>query len=292
MSVIREFDPWRSPLCTCPPKYSLSPYTGCGHHCLYCYASSYIKDFYRVRVKKNILSRLKRDLRKIDKRKVISMSNSSDPYTPPEEHLGVTRKVLKTLISAGCKVLIVTKSDLVLRDLDIIRRGKVSVSITVTTLDEKLAKIIEPRAPAPSRRIKALAELTRNSIPVSARIDPIIPYINDYEESIKRLVSRLSEAGVLHVVTSTYKARPDSLKRLESSFLNLKSKLKTLYRIRGEKLCGYWYLNRRLREDIIKTVRDVVLAYGMTFASCREGLSYLNTAICDGSHLIDLIKAR
>jgi len=286
MSVIREFDPWKSPLCTCPPKYSLSPYTGCGHACIYCYASSYIRNFYKVRPKKNLLVRIKRDLRKIDKNKVISIANSSDPYTPPEAELKLTRDVLKILISAGCKILLVTKSDLVLRDLGIIKRGEVSVSITVTTLNERLAKVLEPGAPSPERRIKAIRILSREGVGVSVRVDPIIPLINDDFRELEKLIAELSKAGAKHLVTSTYKAKPDSLARIVRAFPDHAQKFRELYLNEGERISGYWYLKKPRRLDLIKEIRSIAFSYGLTFASCREGFGYLNTAVCDGSHLI------
>ena len=287
MSVIREFDPWKNPLCTCPPKYSLSPYTGCGHSCIYCYASSYIRNFYKVRPKKNLLTRIKKDLRKIDRNKVISIANSSDPYTPPETELKLTREVLKILVPAGCKILLVTKSDLVLRDLDIIKRGKVSVSITITTLDKRLAKILEPGAPPPDRRIKAIRVLSKEGIGVSVRVDPIIPLINDDFKEIEKLVEEVSKAGAKHLITSTYKAKPDSLARIIKAFPDYAQKFKELYLNEGERISGYWYLKNEKRLSTIKEMRNIALAHGLTFASCREGFGYLNTAVCDGSHLIN-----
>ena len=167
--LIAKFDPWNNPLCTCPPKYSLSPYTGCGHHCLYCYITSYIRDGFKPRAKKDALNRLIRDIRKIDRDLPVSMSNSSDPYPPIESRLGLTASILKILVEAGIKVQIITKSSLLLRDLDMIRRGNVSVSITITTLSNQLAKVLEPAAPPPNERLKTINILTRAGIPCSAR---------------------------------------------------------------------------------------------------------------------------
>jgi DNA repair photolyase len=78
--IIRPFDPWQSPLCTCPFKYTVNPYTGCGHGCLYCYASSYIKDFFRPRPKENILINVRKDLQSLPKGSVVELSASSDPF--------------------------------------------------------------------------------------------------------------------------------------------------------------------------------------------------------------------
>ncbi|MEM2348008.1 MAG: hypothetical protein QW267_06980, partial [Sulfolobales archaeon] len=101
LRVVRMFDPWGSKLCTCPLKYNLNPYTGCSHGCIYCYARTYIKDFNRPRVKEKLLINIAADLSKIPANMLITMSNSSDPYTPPEGRLAVTREVLKKVLGRG-----------------------------------------------------------------------------------------------------------------------------------------------------------------------------------------------
>ncbi len=98
LSVVRPFDPWQNPLCTCPFKYGLNPYTGCGHGCLYCYITSYIPNAFNPRPKEGLLEKVRRDLEKIPRGAVVALSNSSDPYTPPEAQLGLTRRVLQTLL--------------------------------------------------------------------------------------------------------------------------------------------------------------------------------------------------
>ncbi|RLF24970.1 MAG: radical SAM protein [Thermoprotei archaeon] len=288
MEVITPFDPWKDPLCTCPPKYTCSPYVGCGHACIYCYISSYIPRAFAPRPKVRFIKRLLRDLRKIDHRLPISMANSSDPYTPPEERLLLTRGALQILLGRGYKVQILTKSCLVLRDLDLIRKGNCTVSITITTLDMKLACKLEPGASAPRERMKAFRVLSRAEVPCTLRLDPIIPGINDDEKELERVIKQASEAGVKHVVASTFKARPDGLKRLINAFPKQADRLQELYLERGErKKRMVWYLPRGLREEILKMVKTLVEEYGMTFATCREGLSHLNNSpTCDGTHLI------
>ena len=287
MRVVRPFDPWANPLCTCPPKYSLNPYTGCGHMCMYCYITSYIRRPFSPRPKEGLIAKLAKDVRELNRSIYVSMSNSSDPYTPPEAELGLTREALRLLMSSGIRVLLVTKSALVLRDLDIIRRGPASVSMTVTTLDDALARRLEPRASPPSERLKALRALSESGVPCSARVDPLIPGLNDDEVSLRGLVRELARAGVRHVVSSTYKARWDSLGRLATAFPELAGKLRELYVEEGEAMGGYRYLPRPLRREMLKALADVVSEEGLTFAVCREGFTDLNTGeTCDGSHLI------
>jgi DNA repair photolyase len=106
--LITKFDPWNSKLCTCPFKLTLNPYTGCEHACVYCYASSYIPNFFDCRPKKNLIPCLEKEAKNL-KGELISISNSSDPYPSIEKKLLLTRKCLEILSKANCKVQIITK---------------------------------------------------------------------------------------------------------------------------------------------------------------------------------------
>jgi DNA repair photolyase len=92
MPLITPFDPWKNKYCTCPDKLSLSPYTGCAHNCLYCYAASYIRDFSNPRPKKDFIKRLENEIKKIPEGSIIAVANSSDPYQPMEDKLQLTRR--------------------------------------------------------------------------------------------------------------------------------------------------------------------------------------------------------
>ncbi len=281
--IIRYFDPWKSKVCSCPIKFNLNPYTGCGHGCIYCYARTYIRDFDRPRPKKNLIKNCLSDLSKLPKGIPISLSNSSDPYTPPEAILGLTRRVIKILINSGHPLLIITKSDLVLRDIDILRKGNTVVSITVTTLDESTSKMIEPNAPLPSNRIRALSELSESRITVTARIDPIIPYVNDDETMLRNLVRSLANAGVVHITASTLKVRPEILYRISKALPAVYDRLSSLYRA-GEKISNYVYLPRDLRLSYLLRVKELCESEGISFAVCRESLGISTPGIaCDGS---------
>lgn len=285
MAVITLFDPWGSPLCTCPTKYSLSAYTGCGHACRYCYISAYVPNAFHCRVKANFITRLQHDLGRMNPRLHISMANSSDPYTPLEAEHQLTRQALQILLSRGFRVQLITKSDLVLRDLDLIRRGNCSISMSITTLNEALAKRLEPNAPSPSERLKAIKRLVRNGVPCSIRIDPVIPEINDH--GFERFVKLIAESGASHIVASTYKAKRDSFNRVITAFPELEEKLVQLYWKDGELVGRAQYLPKKIREEILANLKDVVERDGMTYATCREGLPQLQSArTCDGSHLI------
>jgi DNA repair photolyase len=280
--LISRFDPWRSSLCTCPPKLTFNPYTGCDYACVYCYASSYIPHFSDCRPKKDLLHRLQREAAKL-KGEIVSIANSSDPYPRIEAEAGLTRKCLALLSQHDCRIQIITKSTLVTRDTDVLSKIPSTVALTITTDNENTAKLIEPHAPSPNERLKTVETLTSKGIPVSVRIDPIIPFVNDKPE---KLIATLASMGVKHVTASTYKAKPDNWRRLAASMPPVAEKLKSLYFEQGEKTGGYTLLPTDLRFRILKNIRSLAVKNGMKFGVCREGLAQLNTAACDGSWLM------
>ncbi|MGQ4914307.1 MAG: SPL family radical SAM protein [Candidatus Asgardarchaeia archaeon] len=284
MRVLSLFDPWKNKLCTCPTKYSLNPYTGCDHRCRYCYITSYIPKAFEVRPKSNLIINLKKDLRKINPRIPISMSNSSDPYPTIEKQVLLTRKVLETLMEYNTKLLITTKSDIVLRDIDILKKLSAAVMITITTMNNEIAKKLEPFAPSPTMRIKAIEKLSKEGIPVGIRLDPIIIGINDSEENILDVIRLASAAGAKHIVASTYKPRADNWIRMKTAFPDIMEKTKHLY---SDTIGHTKYLTKQLRRKLMVQVRQIAEEYKLTFATCREGFIDLHTAkSCDGTHLI------
>jgi len=283
--VIRPFDPWRGKLCTCPEKLSFDPYTGCEHGCIYCYASSYIRDFYRCRPKKDLLKKLKADLKKLPRNALISMSNSSDPYPPMEKELKLTRRCLEEFLRHRVRLLVITKGIQVRRDIDLLKQLGAAVMMTITTLDEEIAEKLEPKAPPPSKRLDTLSALSEEGVPVGVRVDPIIPLIND--GSLEHLLREARDAGALHIVSSTFKPRYDSWRRLERVFPEESSKLEKLYFEQGEVIGRSFYLPKPIRFRLMKRVADLCKKLGLSFALCREGFPELHTAkTCDGSHLI------
>ncbi|MEZ0289557.1 MAG: radical SAM protein [Sulfolobales archaeon] len=289
--VIRPFDPWNSPLCTCPFKWTVNPYTGCGHGCLYCYASSYIPNFFKPRPKESLLTLARRDLMSIPKGSVIELSASSDPFQPLEQDYKLTYRLSEEILSRGYKILYTTKApNILIQYKDLLRKYKdrIAVAVTITTIDDKLASVIEPNAPPPSARLEAIRELTRIGVPVTVRLDPIIPYINDDEKNLENVVKSSFEAGALQITSSTYKAKPDNFKRVVSAFPQLRERLKELYYVEGEYVRGYRYLPKKIRLEILTKVREYAVELGLKFATCREGLAYLHTkaTVCDGSGFI------
>jgi len=280
--LISKFDPWRSKLCTCPPKLTFNPYTGCDHACVYCYASSYIPKFFNCRPKKDLIPRLKREAAKL-KGELISIANSSDPYPNLEARTGLMRKCLEILSKHDCKIQMITKSNIVVRDIDFLKKVSSIVTLTVTTDNDDISRILEPHAPPSSERIKTAEILIEKGIPVSIRIDPIIPFVNDNSEN---LIKTLASIGVKHITSSTYKIKQDNWQRFSIVMPKTAEKLKPLYFEKGEKIGRYTYLPKELRLKLMRKVGVLAKNYGIKFGTCREGLSHLNTATCDGSWLI------
>ena len=190
------------------PRNSMNLYRGCQHGCIYCDARSscYRMDhrFEDIAVKKNGLELLELALKRKRRRCMIATGTMSDPYTPVEETLCVTRRALEIVERYGCGAAILTKSDLILRDLDILerinRRSKAVVQITLTTMDERLCSMIEPGVCPTSRRIEVLTECQRRGIPTVVWLCPILPWLNDTEENIRGLVESCARAGVKGIV--------------------------------------------------------------------------------------------
>jgi DNA repair photolyase len=189
---------------------SINPYRGCEHGCVYCFARpthAYLGmspglDFEsKLFMKPNAPELLERELSAPGyEPKTIAIGTNTDPYQPIERRYKIMRRILEVLERAGHPVGIVTKSALVLRDLDILarmaQRNLVKVALSVTTLDPKLARIMEPRAPTPSRRLDALQQLTKAGVPTAVMVAPVIPAINDAE--IERILEAAVANGVHH----------------------------------------------------------------------------------------------
>jgi len=183
--------------------YALNPYAGCFHSCRYCYAPYYTP--YRevsenwgevVYIKENIVELLQKEIRS-KKRGVVGVSTITDPYQPVEREEMLTRRSIKVLLPVGFHVSIQTKSDLVLRDVDVLTEhsSRVDVGLTIITIRDELAKKVEPYAPPPSRRLKALYELSEQGIETWVFLGPIIPGFNDNPRLIEEVIEVASEAG-------------------------------------------------------------------------------------------------
>ena len=189
---------------------SINPYRGCEHGCVYCFARpthAYLGlspglDFEsKLFMKPNAPELLERELSAPGYvPKVIAIGTNTDPYQPIERRYKIMRRILEVLDSAGHPVGIVTKSALVLRDLDILarmaKRDLVKVALSVTTLDPQLARTMEPRAATPTRRLDTLRQLVKAGVPATVMVAPVIPALNDDE--IERILEAVAAAGVRH----------------------------------------------------------------------------------------------
>lgn len=277
--IIRPFDPWNSELCTCPDKFSLNPYTGCNYGCLYCYITSFIPNAFHLRVKADPIKRIMRDLSKIPDNALIAMSNSSDPYPEIEKERELTREILKILKTNNFRVIITTKSNIVIRDIDILQKMNSAISVTITTFNENISNRLEPYAPKPKDRLEALKEAKKAKIRTSLRLDPLIPDITDNQDNICDVIEKCAKY-IDQVIVSTFKPRFDSMARITKAFPHLKEKYVSIYKEReGNSL----YLPKDLRLSLIELARNEAIKHNLKFSSCREGFSYLNTATCDGS---------
>lgn len=192
-----------------PFRYTINPYRGCEFGCKYCYAR-YTHEFMELRDPEQFEVRIfakqwnakafQTELSRIPKREDIAIGTATDPYQPAERRYGVTRKILEMFAGErGRRLWIVTKSDLVARDVDVLariaERNHIGASLTITTLDEDLARLLEPYAPRPSLRIGAIRALTAAGIRCGVLCCPLMPLINDSKESIEAVARSAAEAG-------------------------------------------------------------------------------------------------
>jgi DNA repair photolyase len=193
-----------------PFRWTINPYRGCEIGCKYCYAR-YAHEFMeldahafedKIYVKESPALLLKHELAKIPKSDVIAIGTATDPYQPAERRYQRTRSILEVFANErGWHIGLITKSDLITRDLDLLgeiaQRNVLNVHITVTTTDEKLARLIEVRAPRPELRLQAVQKLRSAGVCVGVNANPVMPGITDSERSLDRVARAAKEHGAL-----------------------------------------------------------------------------------------------
>lgn len=183
-------------------------YRGCTHGCIYCDSRSkcyqFTHPFEDVEVKQNAPELLEAALKSKRKRCMIGTGSMSDPYMHCEEELGLTRKCLEIILKYGFGLAIQTKSDRILRDADLLeaihKEAKCVVQMTLTTYDDELCRIVEPNVCNTKRRIEVLEEMRRRGIPTVVWLTPILPFINDTEENVGRILDECIRVGVKGII--------------------------------------------------------------------------------------------
>jgi DNA repair photolyase len=226
--------------------YAINPYVGCAHNCVYCYAS-FMARFSRhdrpwgqwVDVKVNAPLALAEDLRRAAERQPtpnasfeIVMSSVTDPYQPPERKYGVTRACLEVLaggppgsraglfptpddrVPAHPNLSVLTKSDLVLRDIDVLQSiPSVEVGLSITSTDDAVSRLYEPGASPATKRLAALKALSDAGIKTWAFVSPVLPYHSDSEQAMLGILRAIQDAGALRVMVDRFNPYPASVNR-------------------------------------------------------------------------------
>ena len=188
--------------------YGMNIYRGCSHGCIYCDSRSrcyqFTHPFEDIEVKQNAPELLEKALKSKRNKCMIGTGSMSDPYMHCEEELQLTRRCLEIILKYGFGVAIQTKSDRILRDIDLLdeinRAAKCVVQITLTTYDDDLCRILEPNVADTKRRIEVLEEMQKRGIPTIVWMTPILPFINDTKENITSILTECIRIGVKGVI--------------------------------------------------------------------------------------------
>ena len=260
-------------------EYNMNIYRGCSHGCIYCDSRSDCyrnDDFDVVKVKEDALRKIRDDLSRKILRGVVATGAMSDPYNPIERELKLTRNALELINAFGFGVAIDTKSTLVTRDKDILRdireHSPVIVKMTVTTADNEVCSKIEPDAETSEKRFEAIRELSDVGIFCGILMMPILPFINDTEENIVRIVKSAAEAGARFIYPATGMTlrrgnREYFYEKLDESFPGVKDKYikyyGTRYQCSSPKSKTLWQVikNECGKHNILTDMRTIIMNY-------------------------------
>lgn len=259
LNHVKQPDPWFG------LKYNMNLYRGCQHQCIYCDSRSdcyQIEDFSKIQVKVNALDLLEDVLPRKRIRGTIGFGSMNDPYMPVEREYQLTGKALVIISNNKFPVHILTKSDLVLRDIDLlkrIRRVYAAVSFTITTADDDLARKLEPGAPLPSARFRAMRKLAEAGILTGVTMMPIMPFLEDSEQDILQIISQAQNSGATYAIPAFgVSLRPGSREyyyhKLDQLFPGIKEKYINHYGDQYQcSIPGWRELSKSFQEELART---------------------------------------
>jgi DNA repair photolyase len=258
-----------------PFAWTVNPYRGCEFGCKYCYAR-YTHEFMemwdgedferKIYAKVGSPELLRAELRQAkDKGLPIALGTATDPYQPAEKQFEITRRMLETfVVLEGLEFSITTKSVLILRDLELLRRvsarHRFSIHMTVTTTEEGLARLLEPKAPPPARRLEAVKQLSEAGVRVGVNAMPILPGLNDSPKCLDALARAAREAGAKFLYGNILFLTPSAMKQfmpfLEKEFPLLAKSYRKLYAHSA-------YLNEEYRDRMTNLLAELRTRYGL-----------------------------
>ncbi|MBN1144936.1 MAG: radical SAM protein [Bacteroidales bacterium] len=259
-------------------RYNLNLYRGCQHGCIYCDSRSTcygIRNFSDILVKENALQLLEKEIRSKRERGTIGFGSMNDPYMPLEKELKITRRALEIVNRHRFPVHLITKSNLVLRDMDILKelsRIYAAVSITITTADDGLSALIEPGAPASSERFEAIRILAANGIYCGITLMPVLPFLTDQPENIEKLVLKAKESGASYIVAAMGMTIREGQQeyfygQLDQKFPGIKDRYMQLF---GLQYSCNAPNHRKLRQIYDTTCRSLSMPQHMKFYNDRK----------------------
>lgn len=256
-----------------PFRWTVNPYRGCEFGCKYCYAR-YTHEFMemapedfedKIYAKHAAAHLLRQELARIDRRDGIAIGTATDPYQPAERRFARTRAILEVFArERGWHIGLITKSDLILRDLDLLREiaraNVLCVHLTITTLDARLARLLEPRAPRPDLRLDAVRQLAAAGLVVGVNPNPIMPGITDGDRALDRLARASRDAGAVAFGGGPLFLMPSAQKVffpfLEREFPHLLPRYRELYARSA-------YLGRDYKDWLAAKIRRIRERYGL-----------------------------